>query len=75
MGNVENPAELIVAALGEQQQAAEVLAGLKDIAELMAPGSSILIAVIGHGWVGHMVDVLEKEEAEIVRQELKDEVA
>jgi hypothetical protein len=31
--------------------------------------------VIEHYWVGQLVDALEKEGAEIFRQELKDEVA
>ena len=48
---------------------------LKDIAELMGPGSSAIIAVIEHKWIGQLVDALEKEGAEIIRQELKDEVA
>lgn len=48
---------------------------LKEIGELMGPGSSAIIAVIEHKWVGELVDALEAYGAEIVRQELKDEVA
>ncbi|NIN65874.1 MAG: DUF1269 domain-containing protein [Anaerolineae bacterium] len=47
----------------------------KDIAELVGPGSSAIIAVIEHKWVGQLVDALDKEGAEIIRQELKDELA
>ncbi len=60
MGKVENPVELIVAGFREEDKAAEVLAGLKDIAELMGPGSSAIIAVIEHKWVGQLVDALER---------------
>jgi uncharacterized membrane protein len=48
---------------------------LKEIGDLMGPGSSAIIAVIEHKWVGDLVDALEEYGAEIVRQELKDEVA
>jgi hypothetical protein len=37
MGKVKNPVVVIVAAFREEDKAAEVLAGLKDIAELMGP--------------------------------------
>lgn len=48
---------------------------LKEMADLMGPGSSAIIAVVEHKWVGQLVDALEKEEAEIIRQELKDEAS
>ncbi len=48
---------------------------LKEMGELMGPGSSAIIAVIEHRWVGDLVAALEELGAEIIRQELKDEVA
>jgi uncharacterized membrane protein len=48
---------------------------LKEMGDLMGPGSSAIIAVIEHKWVGELVDALEDMGAEILRQELKDEVA
>jgi hypothetical protein len=42
---------------------------------LMGPSSSAIIAVIEHKWVGELVDALEEMGAEILRQELRDEVA
>ena len=48
---------------------------LKEMGELMKPGSSAIIAVIEHKWVGELVVALEEFGAQIVRQELKDEVA
>lgn len=48
---------------------------LREMGELMTPGSSAIIAVIEHKWVGELVAALEEFEAQIVRQELKDEVA
>lgn len=48
---------------------------LKEMGELMGPGSSAIIAVIEHRWMGDLVAALEELGAEIIRQELKDEVA
>jgi uncharacterized membrane protein len=48
---------------------------LKEMGDLMGPGSSAIIAVIEHKWVGELVDALEDMGAEILRQELRDEVA
>jgi uncharacterized membrane protein len=48
---------------------------LKEMGELMGPGSSAIIAVIEHKWVGDLEAVLEEFGAEIVRQQLRDEVA
>jgi uncharacterized membrane protein len=48
---------------------------LKEMGELMGPGSSAIIAVIEHKWVGDLIAALEEFGAQIVRQELKDEVA
>jgi uncharacterized membrane protein len=50
-------------------------AELKEMGELMGPESSAIIAVIEHKWVGDLVAALEEFGAEIVRQQLKDEVA
>lgn len=48
---------------------------LKEMGELMGPSSSAIIAVIEHKWVGDLIGALEEFGAQIVRQELKDEVA
>jgi uncharacterized membrane protein len=48
---------------------------LKQMGDLMGPGSSAIIAVIEHKWVGDLVGALEEYGAQIIRQELKDEVA
>jgi uncharacterized membrane protein len=48
---------------------------LKALGEMMGPGSSAIIAVIEHKWVGDLIGALEEYGAEIVRQQLKDEVA
>jgi uncharacterized membrane protein len=48
---------------------------LKQMGELMGPGSSAIIAVIEHKWVGDLASALEEYGAQIMRQELKDEVA
>jgi uncharacterized membrane protein len=48
---------------------------LKEMGELMKPGSSAIIAVIEHRWVGELEAALDEFGAQIIRQELKDEVA
>jgi len=48
---------------------------LKALGDLMGAGSSAIIAVIEHKWVGELIDALEEYGAEILQQELKDEVA
>jgi uncharacterized membrane protein len=48
---------------------------LKELGELMGPGTSAIIAVIEHKWVGDLVGALEEYGAQIVRQQLGDEIA
>ena len=49
--------------------------GENEMGDLMGPGSSAIIAVVEHKWVGDLVAALEEQGAQIMRQELKDEVA
>jgi uncharacterized membrane protein len=48
---------------------------LKEMGELMGPGTSAIIALIEHKWVGDLVSALEEYGAQIIRQEMKDEIA
>jgi len=48
---------------------------LKQMGDLMGPNSSAIIAVIEHKWVGDLIGALEEYGAQVMRQELKDEIA
>jgi len=48
---------------------------LEELGGLMGPGSSAIIAIIEHKWVGDLLGALEEYGARIIRQQLEDEVA
>lgn len=48
---------------------------LKQISNFINPGSSAMITIIKHNWVRELIDVLTVFGAEIIRQELKHEIA
>lgn len=47
---------------------------LKELQETLTPGSSAIVALIQHEWVDRVVEELEKEQASLFRQALKDEI-
>jgi uncharacterized membrane protein len=48
---------------------------LREIGNSMVPGSSAIVAIIEHQWVGELVYTLTELGAEIIRQQPKDVVA
>lgn len=47
---------------------------LKELQEALTPGSSAILALIQHEWVDRVVEELEKFDAALFRQALKDEL-
>jgi uncharacterized membrane protein len=47
---------------------------LKELQETLTPGSSAIVALIQHEWVDRVVEELEKEQASLFRQSLKEEI-
>ncbi len=48
---------------------------LKELQSTLKPGSSAIVAIIQHEWVDRVVEELEKEQASLFRQALKEEIA
>ena len=48
---------------------------LKEIQEVLKPGSSAILALIQHEWVDRVVEELEKHQANLFRQALKEELS
>jgi len=48
---------------------------LKEMKEVLQPGSSAILALIQHEWVDRLVEELEKSEATLFRQALKEELS
>jgi uncharacterized membrane protein len=47
---------------------------LKELSESLKPGTSAIVALIQHQWVDRVVEELEKQQAALVRQAIKEEI-
>lgn len=65
----------VIGALASRMRGAPMRAELTDLAESLTPGSSALIAVVEHRWVSQLAAHLEAAKAQIVREELKADIA
>jgi uncharacterized membrane protein len=48
---------------------------LKELQETLNPDSSAIVAIIQHEWVDRVIEELEKEQASLFQQVLKEEIA